>query len=126
VAEVRKGKVTTKVREDPVGEPVYMQYTGTRVGSFSVTGDVTRRSYRVNRNTPVFIVDSEDSEELASRPDFRIMSRVSNQPTLTRTSATAAEQVAREITNRFPSKPVKQSRPVSDRGTSKPNLPPGM
>ncbi len=136
VSEVKNGQVVTKVVEDAMGQPVYMQYTGNRKGGFSVTGTVSRRSYRINRNSPIFVVDSDDAEDMARLPDFRIVSKMPSQPVVTVSGISAAEQVAQQITARFAAQPQtnvlnvpnvpprmqKRVRGVDERGTSKPNL----
>jgi hypothetical protein len=119
---VNKRVVTVEKEDGPVGQPVYMQYTGTRVGGFSIDGPVTKRSYRVNAaSRAMFVVDSDDAMVLAQRPDLKIVSRLSEPaPTVTIAGEGAAVDIVRQIAQRFP--PKRQSPRVPDRGTTKVSL----
>jgi hypothetical protein len=116
-------------------EKVYVMYTGSRVGGFTVTGKVTRNQYRVNKDSPLIVVAAADAPDIVTRPDFRLASTPQASPALsTAKQGNAALEVAQQVASMFPklnaSAPVQNTatpsrrmqRPVDPRGTRIPKL----
>lgn len=57
-----------------MANPIYVEYTGTKVGGFTVYGEETRRPYRVSVYQPIFLADERDVPGIVARRDFRPLS----------------------------------------------------
>ena len=114
---VRKN-TTQHLTEAPVaGEETYLEYTGTRIGAFTVWGRATGKNYRVSRKQPVFLVDTADVESITYHPGFRVLSRPkSAAPSTVSKRPDTAANVAKQVSQMFPTRIM---RPRDERGTSK-------
>lgn len=102
-----------------MSEEAYVEYTGNRVGSFSVWGRATGRGYRVSRRLPVIVVAVEDVPSVLTHADFKVLSVPKAAPTsarVLRDRPQAAADVARQVTEMFPGRIM---RPRDERGTTK-------